>query len=57
MGAHWNIGDIIFQLIAIMVVIFVIVIIAGFARSMKKQNERLHSIEEKLGKLLEKRHD
>jgi uncharacterized protein YoxC len=43
-----NIGDIIFQLFAILVPIFFIVIIVFFVRSSKKRKEQLGRIEEKL---------
>jgi uncharacterized protein YoxC len=43
-----NIGDIIFQLFAILVPIFFIVIIVFFVRSSRKRKEQLDRIEEKL---------
>ncbi len=47
----WNIGDIIFQLISILVVIFFITMIVSFFRSSKKRKEQLDRIESKLDKL------
>ncbi len=43
-----NLGDIIFQLFAILVPVFFVVLIFLFIRSSKKRNERLNRIEEKI---------
>ncbi|WML44557.1 DUF4083 family protein [Neobacillus sp. PS3-40] len=48
-----NIGDIIFQLITILIPIFLIVFIIAFARSLKKRKEHLKRIEDKLDKVIE----
>ena len=46
-----NLGDIIFQLFAILVPVFFVVLIFLFIRSSKKRNERLNRIEEKIDNL------
>ena len=43
-----NLGDIIFQLFAILVPVIFIILIFLFIRSSKKRNERLKRIEEKI---------
>lgn len=44
----FNIGDIIFQLFALLVPIFFIIIIVFFVRSLRKRKEQLDRIEKKL---------
>ncbi|MGM0879152.1 MAG: DUF4083 domain-containing protein [Bacillota bacterium] len=54
MNAGVNVGDIIFQLFALGVPIFFIVILFLFWRSLKKKKEQLNRIEEKLDSLQKK---
>lgn len=48
-----NIGDIIFQLFAILVPIFIVVVIVFLVRSSKKRKEQLDRIEDKLDRASE----
>jgi hypothetical protein len=50
-----NIGDIIFQLFAILVPIILIFLLVGFFRSSKKRNEQIKRIEDKLDSVLEQK--
>lgn len=50
-----NIGDIIFQLFVILVPIIFIISILLFVRSLKKRNEQLKRIENKVDKIVEQK--
>lgn len=54
MNTGVNVGDIIFQLFAIGVPVFFIVILYLFWRSLKKKKDQLDRIEEKLDSLQKK---
>ncbi|MFD2445014.1 DUF4083 domain-containing protein [Bacillus sp. CGMCC 1.16607] len=47
-----NMGDIVFQLFAILIPVLFIGLIFQYLRSTKKQNERLKRMEEKVDKLI-----
>ncbi|WP_338780992.1 hypothetical protein [Metabacillus sp. FJAT-52054] len=58
--AHYNIGDIIFQLASFLILIgfaaAVIVFAVKFVKGMKSRNARLQRIEEKVDELASERH-
>lgn len=51
MSAGLNLGDIIFQLLALGVPIFFIILLLSFWRNSKKKKEQLNRIEEKLNSI------
>lgn len=50
-----NVGDVIFQLFSLLIPIGIILLIVQVVRSMKKQEERLRRIEDKVDRMQEER--
>ncbi|GLY11188.1 hypothetical protein [Pseudobacillus badius] len=48
-----NVGDVIFQLFSLLIPIGIILLIVQVVRSMKKQDERLRRIEDKVDRMQE----